>query len=348
MLFRPVYIVIAGVFAMVLIVGACSEPAETSVVEEQPASDTVHLTIPAGFPEIDFPEDNHLTAARIALGKKLFYDNIVSENKTISCASCHLQEYAFADTARVSKGVHGRVGERNSPSLANMAYQTSFMRDGGTPTLETQLLAPIGEPAELDFNIVAIAERMAEDETYVRLSAEAYDREPNPFVVSRALAAFQRTLISGNSRYDQHVAQGLDVLTASEKNGMTIFMGDKANCSSCHSGFNFTNGELKHNGLYLNYADTGRARITFRPEDSGVYRVPSLRNVGVTAPYMHDGSIENLTDVVLHYMTGGQPHVNKSEELQPFDLTENEIQDLVAFLNALTDKEFLANNEHKP
>lgn len=330
---------------LVLIVSvvACTESTHREHVAS--ADDTYHFRTPAGFPEPVFPQDNLLTKARVELGRKLFYDPIVSRDSTIACASCHLQELAFADTGRFSRGVGDSIGFRNAPALFNHAWQTVFMRDGGTPTLELQVLAPINDHLELDFNILAIVERLKRDSDYVQQSRLAYDREPDPFVVTRALAAFERTLISGDSRYDDHV-NGTPTLTDEEIAGMELFSSERTQCSSCHSGFNFTNEEYRNNGLYETFVDTGRARITFLREDVGKFRVPSLRNVALTAPYMHDGSVATLQEVLQHYLQGGQGHYNQDTLIRPFELTELEQTQLIAFLSTLTDRRLLSNPEY--
>lgn len=310
----------------------------------QPTAEQPLIVVPAGFPVQSFPSDNQPTAERIALGKKLFFDPILSADNTVSCASCHQPEHAFADVVAVSPGVGGRLGTRNAPSLLNIGYHPYFMREGGVPTLEQQVLAPIQEHSEMDFDILLIAERLNEDAEYVKMSQSAYHRQPDAFVITRALASFERTLVSGNSKYDhstQYSPQSAlyEVLSDDEKKGRDLFLGDRASCSSCHGGFLFTDHSFKNNGLYLNYADRGRARLTSKAEDEALFKVPSLRNVAHTAPYMHDGSVKTLRDVVTHYNTGGFGHAHKSTLVRPLGLTETEIDDLVAFLSTLSEQQ---------
>ena len=295
------------------------------------------LEIPNGFPEINHPSDNMPTAERIALGKRLFFDPILSKDSTISCNSCHLQEYAFADNKIVSPGVEGKLGTRNSMSLANVAYYDFFLREGGVPTLEMQVLAPIQDHNEMDFNIIPVAERMKLDASYVAQSLKAYNREPDAFVITRAIAAFERTLISGNSNYDKNR------MTASERDGKALFFSDSLACASCHGTFLFTNQDIENNGLYANYADSGRYRLTHLQEDIGKFKVPTLRNIELTAPYMHDGSIENLEEVISHYEAGGKEHFNQSSLLKGFNLTSTERENLLDFLYSLSDEDFTQN-----
>lgn len=302
------------------------------------------LEIPVGFPMPSIPEDNELTKLRVELGKKLFFDPVLSKNRTISCASCHLPSQAFADTNSVSIGVFGRQGLRNSPSLANIAYKPEFFMDGGVPTLEMQSVAPLQDHVEMDNNILEVTEKLKENKDYIQLSKWAYFREIGPFVITRALAAYQRTLISGNSRYDQFVRGDLPGLTSSEERGKDLFFSERTNCGNCHSGFNFTNYSYQNIGLYTNYRDSGRMRITLNEEDRGSFVVPSLRNIELTAPYMHNGSIKTLKEVIDFFDSGGHINPNKSNLVRKLHLNESEKIDLVNFLKSLTDDDFIRKN----
>lgn len=300
------------------------------------------LSVPEGFPEIPFPEENEFSEVRWKLGKKLFFDPILSRTNEISCGSCHKQDLAFSDNTMISPGVDGRIGERNSPSLANVAYFPYYMREGGVPTLELQVLVPIQEHAEMDFNILEIAERLNEDSTYVAMSKEAYDRVPDAYVITRALSTFERTLISGESAYDLSERGELELDEAAER-GKDLFFSERSSCSTCHDGFLFTNHGFFNNGLYEEYEDPGKYRLTADSADLALFKVPSLRNVGLSAPYMHDGSLATLEDVVGHYNAGGQDHPQKDDRIKTLNLTDKEIDDLIAFLNALTDERFTQN-----
>ena len=302
------------------------------------------LEIPSGFPGMNFPEDNAYSPERWALGKRLFFDPILSVDRTISCGHCHQQTMGFTDGLPVSTGVEGRIGRRNSPSLGNIGYHPYFTREGGVPTLEMQVLVPIQEHDEFDFNIVLAAERLMQDSSYVNQSRAAYNRDPDPFVITRALGNFERTLITGQSPYDQYLNdREAEVLSPAALRGMALFFSDRTSCSECHSGFNFTNYAFENNGLYEDYTDPGRFRLTSSELDRAKFKVPSLRNVGVSGPYMHDGSIGSLEAVVAHYSSGGKDHPNKSPLIRPLLLSGSEQRDLVAFLEALTDQNFLEN-----
>ena len=318
-------------------------------LEEEPSEEVPLLTIPEGFPEMPFPEDNAFTKERWELGKKLFYDKILSRDQSVSCGTCHQPAMAFSDGLPTSFGIEDRPGTRNAPSLANVGYQPFFLREGSVPTLEMQVLVPIQEENEFDHNILDIADLLLDDPEYVEMSMEAYDRLPDAFVITRAIGVFQRTLISGNSPYDQYEFQGdINALNASEKRGKELFFGEKTNCSSCHGGFNFTNYGFENNGLYETYSDPGRKRHTGLEEDDALFKIPSLRNVELTAPYMFDGSVSSLEAVVEHYNSGGANHPNKNPLISPLGLTKKEKEDLVNFLKSLTDRQFIENSNFHP
>ncbi len=300
-----------------------------------------------GFSSIEFPEGNEYSNERWLLGKKLFYDSIMSRDYSVSCGSCHKQEFAFGDHMDFSRGTEGRSGTRNTPSIVNIAYHPYFTREGGVPTLEMHALVPIQEHDEFDFNILHIADRISNDDQYVTLSLEAYDRQPDPFVITRALACFQRSLISGNSSYDQYLYNG-EELSERAKFGEELFFSERTQCSACHDGFNFTDYSFQNTGLYEEYLDNGRFRLTGKEEDLAKFKVPSLRNIELTAPYMHDGSLETLDEVLEHYNSGGHDHPNKSTLIQPLALNTHEIDALKAFLKSLTDHSFINNDFFLP
>lgn len=307
-------------------------------------SNSFELKLPMGFPEPYIPEETPLTTEGVNLGKKLFFDTMLSRDSSISCASCHIPSFAFTDRKTKSIGIHQQQVSRNSPTLTNVVYQDKFLLDGLNPSLEAQVKVPIHEKNEFDFHIVLIAERMKKNAEYVRLSKLAYKSEPTPAVISKAIASYQRTLISGDSPYDKFENQGKEeALNTSEKRGMNIFK-DKLYCTECHSGFNFTNGSLTNNGLYEVYSDRGRMRSTEDKKDEAIFKVPTLRNIAITHPYMHDGSLKSLEQVIDHYAKGGKSHINKSPIIKAFKISDSEKQDLVNFLTALTDSSFIQNH----
>ncbi len=300
------------------------------------------LEIPEGFPAFSIDEDKPITELRVELGKLLFFDPILSRDSSISCASCHKPELYFTDGLAISEGIENRIGFRNTPSLANLAYAPFLFSDGGTNNLELQVLAPIEDHNEMDFNVVEAAERLKSIEKYRNLALSAFNREPDPFVLTRSIAAFERTLFSGNSAYDKFTFQNNEnALNEAQKRGLDLFFSEKAKCGNCHSGHLFTNFAFENIGLYQSYEDIGRQRITFDFADEGKFKVPSLRNVAKTAPYMHDGSFATLEAVVNHYNNGGAGHPFQSTLINPIGFTEQEKQDLIQFLEALTDSTWI-------
>lgn len=298
--------------------------------------------IPKGFPELSIPADNELTNEKIELGKKLFFEKLLSRDSSISCASCHKPELAFTDGLKNPKGIKDRLVSRNTPTLTNIAYNKNFLRDGVNPTLEAQALVPIHEKNEFDFHILLAAERLKKEPSYVQLFEKAYGGVPSPSLIVKSIASFERTLISGNSRYDQYIYQNKKYsLSSSEIKGLNLF--NKLNCVSCHNGFNFSNGEIVNNGIYENYDDVGKMRVTNQEKDNGCFKVPTLRNIALTAPYMHDGSFETLGDVIDHYSKGGKNNINKHPSISPFVITKSEKENLISFLKTLTDSSFTSS-----
>ena len=215
------------------------------------------------------------------------------------------------------------------------------MRDGVNPSLEAQVLVPIHEKNEFDFHILLVVERLKKRSDYIDLFQKAYNSIPTPNFVTKAIACYERTLISGNSRFDLYYYQNsTSSLSKSELRGMDLFF-NKLNCVQCHSGFNFSNGEVVNNGLYAEYKDIGKMRVSLLEKDNGCFKVPTLRNIAITGPYMHDGSIISLEEVIDHYSKGGNANKNRHEFIKPFDITEREKNDLVSFLKSLTDSSFI-------
>ena len=297
------------------------------------------LQLPPGFPVPVTPADNPLTTASVQLGKALFFDPRLSRDGSISCASCHLPALAFSDPARVSSGFQGRTGFRNSPTLANLAYHSAFFRDGGVPTLEQQVIAPIHDAVEMDHDINLVAAVLRDMEPYKQLSKQAYGRALDAWVITRSIANYERTLISGWSRYDRYVQGEANALTEQELRGLQLFTSAELNCTSCHSGFDLSDHAFHNVGQYLDYGtDPGRERITLQPGDVGKFKTPTLRNVALTAPYMHDGRMPSLKHVIDHFASGGLPHTNLDPEMRTFTLSDADKADLIAFLESLTDE----------
>jgi cytochrome c peroxidase len=305
------------------------------------------LQLPDHFPEIPVPADNPLSVDAVELGRLLFHDTRLSRDGLVSCATCHLQHLAFSDGQALSTGIEGRTGLRNAPSLANVAYAPRLFADGGVPSLELQVLAPIADVNEMDHNILLAAEELDQDPVLHQLAMSAFQQGLTPYTITRALASFERTLVSTDSKYDQYLS-GTMSLSEDEMEGMALFMSDELKCASCHSGALFSNFDYVNIGLYSEYTDAGRERITLNQEDLGKFKTPSLRNVALTAPYMHDGSMESLEEVIDFFASGGENHINKDPRIAGFQLSDEDKNKLIAFLHALSDETLLQNPSYFP
>ncbi len=339
--------------------------------------------LPAWVPPPVTPADNAMSAAKVELGRHLFYDKRLSADQTQACASCHEQAKAFTDGQAVAKGITGEAGHRSAMALVNVAYlPTLTWANPHIKSLEVQALMPLFGTAPVEMGMAGkeqlLFERLRAEPRYVRLFAESFPREAKQgdsalyslSTLTKAIAAFQRTLLSFNSPYDRYKYGGnAQAISASAKRGEALFFGEKLECYHCHGGFTF-NDNLQHSrlphaesgfhntGLYNTDGkgayplhNPGIGEFTGAAQDMGKFRTPSLRNIAVTAPYMHDGSIRTLEDVLRqHYaragrasMSGKGPSPLRSELVMGFDISDAEVNDLVAFLNALTDTEFLTN-----
>lgn len=285
-------------------------------------------------------------ALQVKLGNMLFYEKQLSRDSTISCGSCHLQEFAFADTLQFSKGIKNRKPNRNTPTLTNVGQNQRFMFDGFLNTLEKQIIVPIEEHNEMDFSLLEASKRLSSNKKYQSLAKKIFHRNIDPFVITRSIAAFERSLVSNQSKYDLMKAGKVE-FSSDEKEGMNLFF-NKLNCTKCHSDDNFGNHLTFNNGLSIDYNDPGRFRVTLKEEDKAKFKVPTLRNIALTRPYMHNGSMPDLLSVIRHYESGGKMHVNKSEFIQAFKLTEKEEKQLIAFLESLTDEVFIKNKAFRP
>ena len=326
------------VLSWLLLVTATFSAAGCELIETAGEPDGVenHLSVPSGFPSVPWPAHNPITRAKVDLGQRLFTDAGLSSDGTVSCQSCHLPEAGFAEHVPVSIGVDGRSGIRNSPSLVNVAYQNLFFWDGGALSLENQVFGPLESEDEMNANLGDVLDYLTADSSYVQAFERAFRRPPDLAGLTQALASFQRTIRSGGSRYDTYLSGQTGALSESERRGLNLFEG-KANCTTCHSGFLISDRSFRNNGLAVISSDSGRARITTLAEDYGRFKVPSLRNVDITAPYMHDGRFQSLMEVVDHYDAGGSETRQQDAAIQPLHLTAQEKADLAAFLRSLSD-----------
>lgn len=330
-----------------LLFSACNK--DKDPVFEPMGPEAYDLVIPAGFPPMNIPVNNPLTKHGVALGRKLFYDPILSGDNTMSCGTCHVQEYGFTDRGfALSTGIDGLTGTRNSMPIMNLGWDRRFFWDGGASDLESQSIDPILNPLEMHEDLGNALEELNNHPEYPALFQFVFGETPIKTVhVMKAIAQFERTLISGNSKYDKYL-RGESSLTTQELLGMEVFTAfDKGDCAHCHVlGSTFTDYEFKNNGLDSVYADEGRFRITFNPDDVGKFKTPSLRNIEVTGPYMHDGRFSTLAEVIEHYNSGFAEHPNLDPliaEHQRNRLTQEEKQALEDFLLTLTDHDFLTN-----
>ena len=282
------------------------------------AASVAQAQVPLGLDAyLPVPEGNPLTLQKIVLGQKLFFDKRLSRDGSIACASCHDPKLAFSDARPVALGIAGRKGIRRSPRIANRAYGKSFFWDGRATTLEEQVGGPIANPLEMDLPVADAASRVGLSEPELR----------------RALASYVRTILAGDSPFDQFVAGDRAALNAQAQEGLKIFRG-KGGCIACHLGPNLTDERFHNTGVGT--GDEGRAKVSGKPEDSASFKTPSLREVGSTPPYMHDGSVPTLDDVVEHYNRGGRANPYLDPELHELQLTNADKRALVAFLKSLS------------
>jgi cytochrome c peroxidase len=310
---------------------------------------------PVHFVKLPTDTINPLTEAGIALGKKLFFDPILSRDSSIACVSCHLPELAFTDGKPIAIGVDGEKGFRNAPSLANLAWvNQGFFWDGRSPTLELQALDPVENPHEMDSDWETVLERLRERPDYQKAFQKAFGtkrpEDIDKHLAARAIAQYERTLVSSESKYDR-VQRGEAQFTALEKRGRDIFFDSSealpdAECGHCHTPPLFTDQTYMNNGSQpsqdlMAIKDRGKGGVTGIQYENGRFRVPSLRNIALTAPYMHNGSMPTLEAVIEHYNSGGHPGPNVDPKIRPLHLSEVDKEALVAFLHTLTDTAFV-------
>jgi cytochrome c peroxidase len=301
------------------------------------ASNTLAVE-PLGTPDpmaIEYPDGLPPTPQVVELGRQLFFETRLSSDQQHSCASCHLPELGLGDGLRRGHGATGQQHTRNTPPLYNLAWNVSFFWDGRATTLEEQALQPIQDPKEMNLSLQGMIKNLSDITSYRARFQQAFGSdEISTERVAQALAGFQRSLISTNSAFDRYLAGEQTAMSPEAIRGLKLFEG-KANCMACHDGPNLTDNSFHNIGL--GDKDPGRATIVKDARLTGAFKTPGLRNVMLTAPYMHDGSLATLEDVMRHYNKGGKksPHLDK--QMKPLNLSDQDIQDLVAFMGALTD-----------
>jgi cytochrome c peroxidase len=304
-------------------------------------SGTWSMTLPLGLQASSayIPDDNPMSDDKITLGRFLYFDTRLSKDMTISCASCHIPFHGFADPARTSSGVGGKLGGRNSPTIINRLFSADQFWDGRAKDLEFQSHGPLTNPVEMAMGSHGeVVERVKAVPGYHALFKKAFgDDTIDLDRMGKAIASYERTVVSGDSPFDRYQAGDKDALSPAAVRGFALF-NDKANCKACHTGFNFTDETYQNIGVGMDKTkpDLGRFDVTKTDADRGKFKTPTLRNIVQTGPYMHDGSEATLRDVIDFYDRGGIANPNRSPEVKPLKLTEQEKRDLVAFLESLT------------
>lgn len=313
----------------------------------RPVGVPIVIEAPLGLPPVRVPAENQPTADTVALGRRLYYDPILSVDKTISCASCHAPGAGFGDPRQLSVGVGGQLGNRNSPTVANAAYYVTQFWDGRAASLEAQAEGPVTNPVEMAHTLKGVEKILNRDESYREQFAKAFGPGSITYeMVGKAIASFERTVLMGNSPFDRwYFGHDENAIGAAAKRGFEVFRRvDKGNCASCHtfgqSDALFTDNQFHNIGVGVKdetLTDVGRYAVTKSDPDRGAFKTPSLRNVALTAPYMHDGSLRTLKEVVDFYVGGGNsnPYLDPKIKSLAF-LTGQERADLVAFMESLT------------
>jgi len=335
-----------------LMLSGCSSAPEPPL-PVRPLGKAVVIQAPLGLPPVQAPADNPATAETIALGEKLFFSPLLSADGSLSCASCHDPRKAFADGRKVSAGVGGKLGQRNAPTVHNSAYSSTQFWDGRALSLEAQASGPMMNSLEMAHTLEGVERRCSESPELRAMFEAAFGPAPprrSPVTMARityAIASYERTLIRGNSPFDRYLYGGRkDALSMAAQRGLALFRdSQKANCAACHiieSQYALLTDNKFHNlGVGMNpegdLTDPGRYGVTKREGDQGAFRTPTLRNVAETAPYMHDGSLKTLKEVVDFYVGGGNANPHRDKLIKPLThLTGQERADLIAFLESLT------------
>jgi len=290
------------------------------------------------------PASNALSPEKVSLGRRLFFDRRLSRDKSLSCAGCHDPARGFTDANAVSEGVFHRRGTRNVPTLINRGYGSAFFWDGRASSLEEQVLQPIQNPAEMDLSVEEVVARLRRDRHYQAHFRLVFGDEINRDNLARTLASYVRSILSGDSPYDQYLNGDQEALSAEARDGLRLFRG-KGNCITCHVGPNLTDERFHNTGVAWRdgkLTDCGPFAVTGKEQDRGAFKPPTLREVARTAPYMHDGSLATLEDVVKYYGRGGNRNPELDPEIRPLRLSSVEQQNIVVFLRCLNGRTYEA------
>jgi len=329
-------------------VNAVSRPADQAARSVVPVGRPLQIKAPLGLPPVPVPADNPPTAETVALGRRLYYDPVLSSDNTISCASCHAAQTGFTDTHPVSIGVGGQKGTRHSPTVINSAYNYLQFWDGRAPSLEEQAKGPMINPVEMATTHADVVKRLQADPKYVALFKEAWGTDQITIdLVVKSIASFERTVLSGNSPFDRfYYGHDKKALSASAQRGFKLFVDPKkGDCEVCHTIGKeyalFTDNKFHNLGIGAdtrgNMVDLGRFEQTKNEADWGAFKTPTLRNIAQRAPYMHDGTFPTLKDALGHYIGGGNLNAHLDKQIHALDfLTFDERDDMLAFLDSLT------------
>lgn len=309
------------------------------LASDSPAQEPYKLKLPLGLQEqaAYIPVDNPLTAAKINLGKQLYFDKRLSADGSVSCATCHDPGKGFSDGRPTSRGIKGQVGGRSAHVTINRLFSKEQFWDGRTDSLEDQALGPVQNPIEMGNTLDGMVATLNKIPGYRDQFRKVFGTQATKEGVAKAIAAFERTLLCGNSAFDKFEVGDKTALSASAQRGLRLFRG-KAECAKCHAGFNFTD-EGYHNvgvGTDKPKPDLGRYEVTKADANKGAFKTPTLRNIAASAPYFHDGSANTLEEVVEYYDRGGIKNPHLSADVKPLNLTAQEKADLVAFLKSLS------------
>ena len=323
-------------FPALLIAAVCLVSGATNLIAqdtESVAEVDLGFVVPECLGELEFPEDNLSDPRKIALGQQLYFDKRLSSDGTVACVSCHDPKHGWTDGQAVATGVGGQQGGRSAPTIINTAFNSFHFWDGRAGSLEEQCLGPIANPIEMNTPIPEAVETLNGIDGYRKQFNEIFGSDVTPENLAKAIAAYERTILSGDAPYDKFEAGDESALSESAKRGMKLFFG-AANCSACHAGSNFTDNAFHNIGIGMDQPepDLGRYAISGLGGDKGAFKTPTLREIARTAPYMHDGSLKTLREVVEHYNKGGIPNEYLDEEIFELGLTDQDITDLVAFM----------------
>ncbi|MDA0833849.1 MAG: c-type cytochrome [Planctomycetota bacterium] len=297
------------------------------------SSSTLAQEVPAGLDPVKHPEGNQSTPEKIALGKQLYFDGRLSRDDKVSCASCHDPKKGWSNGEQFATGVEGKMGGRNSPTVLNSAYNKLQFWDGRAGSLEEQALGPIQNPIEMNMTLPEVVEKLNAIEGYKNQFQKIFGTDVTPEGIAQSIAAYERTVLSGDAPFDKFKAGDTAALSESAQRGMKLFFG-RASCSACHAGANFTDNSFHNVGVGMDKPepDVGREAISKLGGDRGAFKTPGLRDIARSAPYMHDGSLKTLEEVVEHYNKGGIANPQLDEEIFELKLSDEEKADLLTFL----------------